>query len=617
MSATAFTTVPPAPARTAKPAGSPSPAAASAVPHGTPPAGRISPGGPVRPTGPIEKLLLSTAAQIGCQDSAALAEALAAASLSGGRWMDAALDSGTLPEESRFLHALAAALGLPFAETPQPDAAQALHQRLSARLALRHRLLPGRADETSLELHTYDPFDLDARQMAGQLIDREVTWILSPRGTLMEALRQGYGVGAERFEELIDGRLASMEDDALRQEVTVLEDNEEATVMSFVNQIFSEAIRERATDIHIEPLENDVRIRYRVDGALNEVAVPPNVRLLQNSLVSRLKIMAHLDIAERRLPQDGRINLELGGNRYDVRVATIPSVNGESVSLRLLGRERIDLGALGLSDALEAQIRSLLAMPNGIILVTGPTGSGKSSTLYTFLRELNTRDRRIVTIEDPVENKLDGVVQIAVKPEINLTFSAGLRSILRGDPNVIMVGEMRDLETTEIAIRGALTGHLVFSTLHTNDAVGGISRLVDMGIEPFLIASSVRAFLAQRLVRRLCPHCRRPADEHQHHDHYLNSIGFPLDQKHRILTATGCRECRGTGYRGRMAIIEICTITSGMQELIADRAPVSALRSKARAEGMIPMRDYGWLKVISGETTMEEVIAVTAADHGS
>jgi len=347
------------------------------------------------------------------------------------------------------------------------------------------------------------------------------------------------------------------------------------------------------------------------------VPVPPNMRLLQNSLVSRLKIMAHLDIAERRLPQDGRINLELDGQRYDVRVATIPSVNGESVSLRLLGRERMDLGALGLSEEMEIQIRELLALPNGIILVTGPTGSGKSSTLYTFLRELNTKQRRIVTIEDPVENKLDGVVQIAVKPEINLTFSAGLRSILRGDPNVIMVGEMRDLETTEIAIRGALTGHLVFSTLHTNDAVGGISRLVDMGIEPFLIASSVRAFLAQRLVRRLCPHCCQPAEEHQHHDHYLKSIGFPLEHKHRILTAPGCRECRGTGYRGRMAILEICAITSGMQELIADRASVAALRTRAREEGMIPMRDYGWLKVISGETTLEEVIAVTAGGQGA
>ena len=380
---------------------------------------------------------------------------------------------------------------------------------------------------------------------------------------------------------------------------------------------FSEAIRERATDIHIEPLENDVRIRYRVDGALHEVAVPQDVRLLQNSLVSRLKIMAHLDIAERRLPQDGRINLELNGQRVDVRIATIPSVNGESVSLRLLGRERLDLGGLGMGPALEARIRELLALPNGIILVTGPTGCGKSSTLYTFLRELNTKDRRIVTIEDPVENKLDGVVQIAVKPEIDLTFAAGLRSILRGDPNVIMVGEMRDLETTEIAIRGALTGHLVFSTLHTNDAVGGISRLLDMGIEPFLIASSVRAFLAQRLVRRLCPHCRQPAEEHQHHDGYLRTLGFPVTEKHHILTAVGCRECRGTGYRGRMAIVEVCTITNAMQDLIASRASVAALRAKAAEEGMIPMRESAWQKVIAGETTLEEVIAVTSATHES
>lgn len=572
---------------------------------------------PSSTAGPIEKLLASAAAESGCEDAEGMRQALTTAASGGGRWLDTVLDAGLLPDESRFYETLGKSLGMNFTDAPASDPSRPLNARLPARLALRHRLLAGRDDGTSLELHTYDPFDLEARQMAGQMIDKNIDWILSPRTTIMEALRQGYGVGAERFEELIDGRLGSQESDALRQEVTVLEDNEEATVMSFVNQIFSEAIRERATDIHIEPLENDVRIRYRVDGALNEVAVPPNVRLLQNSLVSRLKIMAHLDIAERRLPQDGRINLELGGNRFDVRVATIPSVNGESVSLRLLGRERMDLGALGLSEDLEAQVRELLALPNGIILVTGPTGSGKSSTLYTFLRELNTKDRRIVTIEDPVENKLDGVVQIAVKPEINLTFSAGLRSILRGDPNVIMVGEMRDLETTEIAIRGALTGHLVFSTLHTNDAVGGISRLVDMGIEPFLIASSVRAFLAQRLVRRLCPHCRRPSEEHQDHDQYLKSVGFPVDQKHRILAATGCRECRGTGYRGRMAIIEICAITSGMQELIADRAAISALRVKARADGMLPMRDYGWLKVISGDTTMEEVIAVTAAGQGA
>jgi general secretion pathway protein E len=563
----------------------------------------------------VDQLLATAARRAGCRDASAVAEAIGKAT--DVRCIDALLDAELIEDEPRFFESLADSLGLEFQDDSDFESSEPLHDKLPARLALRHRILPGRAVGDSVRLLTYDPFDLEARQMVGQNLDQNVTWVLSTRTTILSALRTGYGVGADRFDELIDGKQAEVEPDALRQEVTVLDDNEEATIMSFVNQIFSEAIRERATDIHIEPLENDVRIRYRVDGALIEVSVPPNVRLLQSSLVSRLKIMAHLDIAERRLPQDGRINLELEGQRYDVRVATIPSVNGESVSLRLLGRERMELSMLGMDQALEAQIRTLLALPNGIILVTGPTGCGKSTTLYTFLRELNTKERRIVTIEDPVENKLDGVVQIAVKPEINLTFAAGLRSILRGDPNVIMVGEMRDLETTEIAIRGALTGHLVFSTLHTNDAVGGISRLLDMGIEPFLIASSVRAFLAQRLIRRLCSHCVRPADQHQHHDHYLESIGFPIGEKSRILTGAGCRECRGSGYRGRMALIEICAMTSEMQELIADRAPASVLRAKAREQGMVPMRDYGWLKVIAGETTLEEVIAVTAGDHSN
>lgn len=575
----------------------------------------IEVGGVSRTTKPIEKLLLDAAFVSGCTDDESLAEALAEATRTGGRLIDAVLDADGLVDETAFFFALSRSTGLPFALAPEVDPKNPPHSRLPARLALRHRVLPGRIDGGALQLLTYDPFDLDARQMVGQTLDVNVVWVISTRTAVLEALRSGYGVGAERFDELIEEKQSDAEPDALRQEVTVLEDNEEATIMSFVNQIFSEAIRERATDIHIEPLEADLRIRYRVDGALSEVAVPPNVRMLQNSLISRLKIMAHLDIAERRLPQDGRINLELGGQRYDVRVATIPSVNGESVSLRLLGRERLDLGGLGMDPELETRIRSLLAMPNGIILVTGPTGCGKSSTLYTFLRELNTEERRIVTIEDPVENKLDGVVQIAVKPEINLTFAAGLRSILRGDPNVIMVGEMRDLETAEIAIRGALTGHLVFSTLHTNDAIGGISRLLDMGIEPFLIATSVRAFLAQRLVRRLCPHCCQPAPLTQHMPAYLDSIGFPVAECARILNPVGCRECRGIGYRGRMAIIELCTINGDMQELITSRASASALRAKAAEQGMITMRDYGWQRVIAGQTTIEEVLAATASEH--
>jgi general secretion pathway protein E/type IV pilus assembly protein PilB len=300
---------------------------------------------------PIEHLLLQAARTSGCKDEDAVVKALQLAGQNGGRYVDAVLDANVLADESAFFHAISDSLSLPFVSTPSVDAKDPPHSRLPARLALRHRLLPGRADSTSLQLLTYDPFDLEARQMAGQTLDQNVTWMLSTRTAIIEALRTGYGVGAARFDELLEDKQSDSEPDALRQEVTVLGENEEATVMSFVNQIFSEAIRERATDIHIEPLENDLRIRYRVDGALRELAVPANVRVLQNSLVSRLKIMAHLDIAERRLPQDGRINLELSGQRYDVRIATIPSVNGESVSLRLLGRERLDLGGLGMSGA--------------------------------------------------------------------------------------------------------------------------------------------------------------------------------------------------------------------------------------------------------------------------
>ena len=321
--------------------------------------------------------------------------------------------------------------------------------------------------------------------------------------------------------------------------------------------------------------------------------------------------MAHLDIAERRLPQDGRINLELDAQPIDVRVATIPSVAGESISLRLLGRERFTFDRLGLDKASQSRVHQLLAMPNGIVLLTGPTGCGKSTTLYTFLASLNTKERRIVTIEDPVEYKLPGVVQIAVKPEIDLTFANGLRSILRGDPNVIMVGEMRDRETAEIAIRGALTGHLVFSTLHTNDAIGGITRLVDMGIEPFLVANAVRVFIAQRLVRVLCSKCKRPVG---HAASYLKHIGFPLEYASKTMAAGGCEHCRYTGYEGRAAIFEFCLVSQRLQDLITQGRPASTMRAAAVEEGMIPLRLYGWNKVIGGFTTVEEVVRVTASD---
>ena len=433
---------------------------------------------------------------------------------------------------------------------------------------------------------------------------------MTTRRHLLESLKTTYGVGADTFEELLEDRDDLSE--SVREEVNIVdEDDSEASVMKFVNQILREGLQQGATDIHFEPLGQDLRIRYRIDGVLHETPVPQRIKLLQDSLTSRLKIMSGLDIAERRRPQDGRIALEIAGRPIDVRVATIPSVHGENVSLRLLGQQRFDFSGLGLDPQNERTIRNLIATPNGIILVTGPTGCGKSTSLYTFLSALNVKERRIVTIEDPVEHKLDGVIQIAVKPEINLDFATALRSILRGDPNVVMVGEMRDLETTEIAIRAALTGHLVFSTLHTNDAVGGITRLLDMGVEPFLVGSAVRSFIAQRLVRKLCPHCAQPT-EYKEED--LRGFGYPVEWAEKIRRPTGCERCRNTGYAGRSAIFEICMMSNRLQESIQRRAPGSELREIAMREGMAPLRKAGWDRVSQGVTSIEEVLRVTSSE---
>jgi type II secretory ATPase GspE/PulE/Tfp pilus assembly ATPase PilB-like protein len=323
--------------------------------------------------------------------------------------------------------------------------------------------------------------------------------------------------------------------------------------------------------------------------------------------------MARLDIAERRVPQDGRINLQFEGATIDVRVATVPTVEGESVSLRLLNQEKFNIAKLGMEPFVLKKIESLLHLPNGIILITGPTGSGKSTSLYSFLTEVNHPERRIVTVEDPVENKLTGVMQIAVKNEIGLTFATALRSILRADPNIVMIGEIRDLETAEIAIRASLTGHLVFSTLHTNDAMGGISRLIDMGVEPFLVSAAVRAFLAQRLVRKLCPHCKTPREVSEQDK---RELGIPLHIPGQVYAPKGCDRCRMTGFSGRLAIYEIILLTQPMQELVAHRAQAVELRAQAVRDGYIPMREYGWHKVMKGETTIEEVISVTSSDIG-
>ncbi|MBM3863018.1 MAG: type II/IV secretion system protein [Verrucomicrobia bacterium] len=568
----------------------------------------------------MTQLLIEPARRTGCEDLSALTEVLEGAAQRQRSPIEDLLDADVVDEES-YMRELANELGIEWLdEIPAPDEPMPLREACGPRIALRHRLLPvaiiGEGAHRRIKLATFDPFNLVARQAAAQELALPVDWCMASRKRLHDSLRRLYGVGADTFEQILEGRdfdydhLEAGEDEA---NVIDQDDDEEASVVKFVNQIIREALEQRATDIHVEPLATNLRIRYRIDGRLIEVAVPENIKALQSSVIARLKIMARLDIAERRVPQDGRINLQFEGQTIDVRVATVPTVEGESVSLRLLNQEKFNIAKLGMEPFVESKIRQLLHLPNGIILITGPTGSGKSTSLYSFLSEVNHPERRIVTVEDPVENKLTGVMQIAVKSEIGLTFASALRSILRADPNIVMIGEIRDLETAEIAIRASLTGHLVFSTLHTNDAMGGISRLVDMGVEPFLVSAAVRAFLAQRLVRRLCPNCKTPRELSA--DDRIR-LGIPADLAGTPCAPKGCDRCRNTGFSGRLAIYEVVLLTPEMQELVAHGAPAPKMRDQAFKDGYVPMRTYGWHKVMQGLTTVEEVISVTSSDIG-
>lgn len=599
----------------------------------------------------MKEIFIKTARESGAEDVDACEKVVVDAAVHQRSVIEELLNSELVHEET-FLRHLSEEIAMEWRPEIKPKGKRELKRVCGAQLALKYRLMPlwyGEGDEPEeeldelaaldgaddpademdengekkpkrksverLKLATYDPFNLYARQAASQMIDHPIEWCMSTRTKILEGLQKLYGVGADTFEQILKGR--DLDLDALdidKDDANVIDDDdEEASVVKFVNTIIRQALEQRATDIHVEPLHDDLRIRYRIDGKLHDIAVPENIRALQSSVIARLKIMAKLDIAERRLPQDGRINLQLDDQGIDVRVATIPTVEGESVSLRLLNQQKFNLTKLGLTDRTRKVIDTLLSMSNGIVLITGPTGSGKSTTLYTFLSELNKPETRIVTIEDPVENKLEGVMQIAVKSEINLTFANGLRSILRGDPNIVMIGEIRDLETAEIAVRASLTGHLVFSTLHTNDAIGGISRLIDMGVEPFLVSAAVRAFLAQRLVRRLCPTCKEPTE---YKPEYLKGIGFPVNAEGQMYkkSEVGCERCRGNGFFGRMAIYEIALVTPTMQELIVQQKASSELLAQAYKDGFIPMRQYGYTKVLAGDTTLEEVVSATTSE---
>src|SRR5437773_5043258 len=534
--------------------------------------------------------------------------------LNGGSWTTQVLDSGKV-DEQRFLSAIGNFFRVPVVTLDAKTIDRQTLSILPSRFVFQHHILPIQVKENSVVLATYDLFNSAGRQLVTQLLKKPAEWVLVPRTQLLRAMKTLYGVGAETFDEILKTNrgFEVLQEGEIATDIST--DDPEASVVKFVNQIIREAIAERATDIHVEPLENDIRIRYRIDGILHEVAVPPQLRVLHAAIISRLKVMSHMDIAERRLPQDGRMNLHANNQEIDVRVSTIPTVNGESISLRLLARggQQFGFQRLDLSERQENVIRRLLAQPNGIILLTGPTGCGKSTSLYCFLSTINSVSRRIITIEEPVEYKLPGVLQMDVKPEIDFTFARGLRHILRQDPNVVMVGEIRDVETADIAIRAAMTGHLVFSTLHTNDAVGGITRLLDMDVEPFLLSSVVKSFIAQRLVRTICQEC---AEKVAYPAEYLAEIGFPVRELGtQFMRGKGCDHCRHTGYQARTAIYEMCVVTEPLRKMIMRKKDGGELKQCAIAEGMETLRQDGWRRVAGGNTTIEEVVRVTQTDE--
>ncbi|MEM7809176.1 MAG: ATPase, T2SS/T4P/T4SS family, partial [Planctomycetota bacterium] len=462
-------------------------------------------------------------------------------------------------------------------------------------------------------------FELYPIDEAGALTGLAIEPVLSPRSQIAARIKAHLGVGSETVEGLLAQR---QEDDVqLLEEIDadaseLADEAQEASVVRLVNEILVEAIHARASDVHIESQAAGIRIRYRVDGMLHPQPTPPEINQFQAAIVSRLKIMARLNIAEKRLPQDGRIKLRVSGREVDVRVSVIPMIHGEGIVMRLLdkGRMNFSLQGLGMEDDLYAALGELIRIPHGIILVTGPTGSGKTTTLYSALSEIRSEDTKIITTEDPVEYQLEGINQIQVHPKIGLTFAASLRSILRHDPDVVLVGEIRDHETAENAIQAALTGHLVFSTLHTNDAPSAYTRLTDMGIEPFLCASTVEAVMAQRLVRRLCEECRQPYEP----DRSDLPEDFPWDDwqasSRPIYRQGGCRSCMELGFTGRQGIFELCMTTPAVRQLAHDRASSWDIRSAALKDGMRTLRHDAWRKVISGITTVDEVLRVTKGD---
>ena len=512
-------------------------------------------------------------------------------------------------KEADFLAAVGKVLGMEYVDLerqqPSPDALT----RLPASAVYQFNVLPYRSDAASITVVASDPFDTKAADGLRLIAGCVVKTALAPKEEVEKAIKKYYGVGADAIEKMIDDGRYSVDDDLnAMTKIDVNEMGEEASIVKFVNQIIVEADHQGATDIHIEPQETELRIRYRIDGMLHKVDVPPQLNRLKSAIISRIKVMANLDIAEKRLPMDGRIGIRIGGQDIDIRVSTMPAAYGESISLRLLAKSGsfVKMDDLGFNERDYAVVNRIIHRPNGIFLVTGPTGSGKSTSLYSFLSEVNKIDVRIMTAEDPIEYHMAGINQVQMQADIGMTFARALRAFLRQDPDIIMVGEIRDRETAEIAINASLTGHMVFSTLHTNDAAGAFPRLIDMGVEPFLIASAVAGVMGQRLCRRLCQKCMREVPL----DRKYYTLPYP-PERDTVFEPVGCDACTRTGYKGRRALFEVLEVDEEIEGAIVRRENATQIRNISLSKGMKTLREDGWAKAFRGVTSVKEIMRVT------
>jgi type II secretion system protein E len=514
--------------------------------------------------------------------------------------------------EEDVLRWLAGEYGLSFTTLEDIEPDRQLLSLFPARILLKEELLPLRRENGSVEVATSRLFATQGLDALKTLTGLSLKPVLATSEVIQREMKKRLGVGADTLGTLGEDGSFQVVDERREDDNDLDNAAEDASIIRFVNQVLRDAIELRASDIHLEPFEDELRIRYRIDGVLQEVPVPAQIKRFQPAIVSRVKILSHLNIAEKRLPQDGRIKIRIEDNEVDIRVSVIPMLHGEAVVMRLLRQNSTlrGLRELGMAEREVECFERVLELPHGIVLVTGPTGSGKTSTLYTALNAINDAERKIITIEDPVEYQLRGVNQIQVSEKSGLTFARGLRSILRHDPDVILIGEIRDQETAQIAVQASLTGHLVFSTLHTNDAPGALTRLVDMGVEPYLVASSLESVLAQRLVRVLCNHCRTE-DRSPAARAFKEQVGIPVNTT--IYKSVGCRECRNTGFMGRHAIFEWMDTDNEIRQLILKNASGDLIRDAARKSGMKSLADDGWRLVRMGITTVEEVLSVTTA----